>query len=164
VLKQGDALFADLCGVAHRYHANTSRTYWLGEPPAEVVDNYAKNAGSFAVISEHGRAGTPFGEVCDALREYYDGVGLDPRGFGYDLGISFPPDWVGPFVWSFGRGNDGDTFSTIGLGDNPDDWVFRDGMVTNYESLMGESLMQSFVIEPEGARLLSNLPIEISVV
>ena len=164
VLKQGDALFADLCGVAHRYHANTSRTYWLGDPPAEAVEAYAKNAGSFAVISEHGRAGTPIGEVCDALREYYDDVGLDPEGFGYDLGISFPPDWVGPFVWSFGRRNDGDTFSVVGLGDNPDDWVFQERMVTNYESLMGESLMQSFVIEEEGARLLSKLPIEIAVV
>ena len=164
ILKQGDALFADLCGVAHRYHTNTSRTYWIGDPPADAITAYEKNAGSFAVISEHGRAGTPISDVCTALREYYDDVGLEPRGFGYDLGISFPPDWVGPFVWSFGRRNDGDTFSVIGLGDDPSKWVFEEGMVTNYESLMGQSLMESFVYEKGGARLLSKLPIEISVV
>jgi len=175
ILKQGDAMFADLCGVAHRYHANMSRTYWLGDPPAEAVEAYAKNAGSFAVISEHGRAGTPIADVCKALTEYYDDVGLDPQGFGYDLGISFPPDWVGPFVWSFGRakinvGDDEvvtarDTFDIIGLGDNPDDWVFQERMVTNYETGvdMGWSV-QSFVFEQEGARLLSKLPIEIAVV
>ena len=90
---------------------------------------------------------------------------MDPQGFGYDLGISFPPDWVGPFVWSFGRANDGDTFSVIGLGDNPDDWVFQERMVTNYESGVGMGWsVQSVVFEQEEARLLSKLPIEIAVV
>ncbi len=163
-LEQGDALFADLCGVAHRYHVNTSRTYWLGDPPAEAVESYAKNAGSFAVLGEHGRAGTPIADVCTALREYYDDVGLDPEGFGYDMGISFPPDWVGPFVWSFGRASDSETLSVIGLGENPENWVFQEGMVTNYESVLGESLMKTVVFEQDGARLLSKLPIEIAVV
>ena len=164
VLEQGDALFADLCGVAHRYHVNTSRTYWLGEPPAEAVESYVKNAGSFAVLSEHGRSGTPIAEVCNVLRDYYIDVGLNPEGFGYDLGISFPPDWVGPFVWSFGRYGDANTVEVTGLGEDQDQWIFQEGMVTNYESVIGEALMQSVVFEPDGARLLSKLPIEIAVV
>ena len=169
IINQGDELFADLCGVVHRYHTNTSRTYWIGDPPDEAVEIYEKNAGSFAVISEHASAGTPISEVADALRDYYDGVDLNPRGFGYDMGISFNPDWVGPFLWQFGRNADGDTLNVTGLGNNPDHWVFQEGMVTNYESVIGSPapnsgyahLMQSFVYEKDGARLLSKLPIEI---
>jgi Xaa-Pro aminopeptidase len=166
--KAGDFVFADLCGVVNRYHANRARNYFLGDPPRDAVDIYAKNAGAFAVLQEAGRAGTPIPDVCSRLRAYYKDAGVGGGAFGYQLGISFPPDWVGPFHWSFG-GEDGSARVT-GWPSDPATWVFEHGMVTNYESAAGWgdrtrvnrfTMIDTIVFERPGARRLSKLPLEI---
>ena len=59
---------------------------------------------------ETARVGVPFREVNARLAEYYRGAGAPDGEFfmgGYELGVSFPPDWVGEFCW--GTGYDGRT-------------------------------------------------------
>ncbi len=60
---------------------------------------------------------------------------------GYELGISFPPDWVGEFVFA--------------AEDEAPEGVFRSGMVTNCESIFRPGLIDTIVYEKEGARRLS---------
>lgn len=86
------------------------------------------------------------------LRAYYQDCGLwDRRGWlgGYEFGVAFPPDWVGE--WMFG------------VDDADSDDVFEDGLVTNYESIVGLVLIDTFVIGPGGAERLGGLPREILV-
>jgi Xaa-Pro aminopeptidase len=171
VFKSGDFVFADLCGVVHRYHANRARNYFLGDPPADVISTYEKNAGAFKVLAEAGKAGTPIRDVCAKLRAYYKDAGVPAGAFGYELGISFPPDWVGPFRWGFGPAED--SVSVDGLSADPAKWVFAERMVTNYESAAGYgertrvdrfTMIDTIVFDAAGARRLSKLPLEIAAI
>ena len=171
IFREGDFVFADLCGVVRRYHANRSHNFFLGDPPTDVVKHYEKNAGAFEALSNAGRAGTRIADVCAALRDYYREVGLEGGAFGYELGISFPPDWVGPFLWSFATGDEAPR--VVGLGDDPSRWSFQHGMVTNYESTLGWNertrrdrftVIDTIVYEETGARRLSSLPLQITAI
>ncbi|MEE9230277.1 MAG: Xaa-Pro peptidase family protein [Acidobacteriota bacterium] len=153
ILRQGDSFFVDLCGVVHRYHSNTSRTYFLGEPPREVAERYEKNAGSFEVLRETARHGTPIVDVNRALVQYYEEQGLWERSKwcgGYELGIAFPPDWVGEF--------------TFYAGDESAEGTFQANMVTNYESTLGVLVIDTLLYQEGKALRLSSLPHEIVVV
>ena len=154
VLREGDHVSADICGVVHRYHTNLCRAYFLGEPPAELVDRYEKAAGVYPVFHEVAKAGTPINDVTRALRAYYVDVGLWDRRqelqgwqLGYELGASFPPDWVGRFAFSVPR--------------EDQEGIFEHNMVTNYESFFGTTLIDTVVYEPEGARRLLSLSPEL---
>ena len=113
-------------------------------------------------------------EVARALREYYQGVDLWENQYylgGYELGIAFPPDWVGEFCFD--------------AGDEADAGVFRTNMVTNFESISAVSLavtqghdaafstssstiesalIDTLVYGADGARTLSRIPVELLVV
>ncbi|GLU49093.1 M24 family metallopeptidase [Nocardiopsis ansamitocini] len=155
VLKEGDIVNVDPCGVYNRYHSNRTGTLCLGEPPRELVQLMEILAGAFPVLCATAKAGTPVREVNRALREYYDSQGLwrlrDQIWIGgYELGVSFPPDWVGDWIFTV---NDDDT-----------EEVFEEGMVTNYESMLYLGLIDTLIYEPSGARTLSALPHEITAV
>jgi Xaa-Pro aminopeptidase len=143
VIEKGDFVFYDPCGVYNRYHANLARGYFLGEPPPELVNLYRLSAGSYPILESTAKANTPVPEVCRALRRYYQDVGIwELRDWvgGYELGIAFPPDWVGEFVWTVAEDTEG---------------VFLENEVTNYESILNTILIDTFVYEKEGARRLS---------
>ena len=153
ILREGDSFLVDLCGVVHRYHSNTSRTYFLGEPPAALVERFAKNAGSFEVLRETARDGTPVADVNRALAAYYEEQGLwkNPRWCGgYELGIAFPPDWVGEFNFA--------------AGDETAKGTFQTNMVTNYESTIGVLVIDTLLYQEGKARRLTSLPHEVVVV
>ena len=76
---------------------------------------------------------------------------------GYELGVAFPPDWVGNFVYE--------------LSDIDSDVVFEPGTVVNYESqffgprMTGLTyLIDSLVFERDGARIACSLPRELLVI
>jgi Xaa-Pro aminopeptidase len=136
-------LLADPCGVKHRYHANTARQFYLGEPPPELVEASAVAAGAADVLVEVARPGVSFATVSARLREYYEESGLwDLRDWlgGYQLGISFPPDWVGEFTWD------------VEL-DEHDKYV-EHGLVTNFESFVGGGDIDTVVFLDRGAEVL----------
>jgi len=99
------------------------------------------------------RSAGPGVRVADVQRvmcDYYRDCGLwERRGWlgGYEFGVAMPPDWVGE--WMFG----------VDDGDSED--LFEEGLVTNFESIVGLVLIDTFVIGPDGARRLSTVPPEI---
>jgi Xaa-Pro aminopeptidase len=162
VIQKGDHVVADICGVKHRYHANTCRGWFVGDPPKELANLYKMNGGAYQVILDTAKAGTPLGSVTRALREYYKGTGawqmrIDGKisGYtgGYELGISFPPDWVGWWMFNVGE-------------NDPGGEVLLERQVSNYESFSTGStaLINTFVYENTGSRMLTKVPSELIVV
>ncbi len=102
VIRAGEQVNVDVCGVYWRYHANAARSFLVGEPPAEVRDCHERSAGVFDVIAGLLRPRLTVGELVRETRRYYDEAGIwSDAGWvgGYELGIGFPPDWVGNFVY-----------------------------------------------------------------
>jgi Xaa-Pro aminopeptidase len=152
VIQQGDLVFYDPSGVYNRYHANQARMYYLGEPPKTLVELYQLAAGSFEVLEENARSGASIPNVCRVLRNYYEEAGiwhLHAWVGGYKLGIAFPPDWVGEFVWEVKEETEG---------------VFLENEVTNFEYILNTILIDTFVYEEDGARRLTQIPPEVIVV
>lgn len=155
VVKAGDWVEVDPCGVFNHYHANRNAWYFLGEPPQVAVDLMAVLAGAYDVIRSTATVGTPVADVNRALREYYQEVGvweLNSQYWvgGYELGISFPPDWVGEWLFTVNSENE--------------PGVIEDGLVTNYESIIGIGLLDTIVYQSSGTRTLSKIPHEILTV
>ena len=121
----------------------------MGDPPAELTAITEILAGAFDVLVETARVGTPFDDVTARLAEYYRDAGA-PEGEsfmgGYELGIAFPPDWVGEFCWGTGCDHAGA--------------VVEAGLVTNVESCYFLAMVDTVVFEESGPRLLCGLPRE----
>jgi hypothetical protein len=69
------------------------------------------------------RPGLTVGELVTTARAYYDDVGIwSDAGWvgGYELGLAFPPDWVGNFVYE--------------MTDTASERVFDPGTIVNFES------------------------------
>jgi len=151
-LAAGDVMWADPCGVLDRYHANVARTFSLGAAPAPARRVAAIEAGAYDVLCEVARPGTPVREVARRLHEYYVDAGVwELRGNGwvgaYELGVSFPPDWVGDFCWS--------------VGEEERDDVIEAGSVSNYESCIGLPMIDTIVYGEEATVRLSQVPLEV---
>jgi Xaa-Pro aminopeptidase len=149
VLKEGDFIEVDPCGVYNRYHANRNMVYYFGEPPQAAVDLMEILAGAYDVIREVATVGTPVRDLNKALKQYYVDRGvwhLNSQYWvgGYELGISFPPDWVGE--WHF----------TVNSENEPG--VFEEGLVTNFESMNVLGLLDTIVYQAQGTRTLSKIP------
>ncbi len=156
----GDVVNIDLCGVYNRYHANMARTVCVGEPDAEVSRYLDAIAGVKAVLEGVIRPNLPVRELLRTVETYYRDAGIwrDQCWIGgYDLGISFPPDWVGP--WFYDVHND------------PGDETFEPGMATNYEAnfylpkLAGMSMfIDMMVFTEDAAEFLQRTPARLPVV
>lgn len=147
-LAAGEALVADLCGVVRRYHGNVLRAHVLGTPPAGLIARHERAAGVYDVIERELKAGMTVAEVNRRLKAYYAEVGLleEPGwALGYELGLSFPPDWVGEFYFNI---HDEAYLER----------VFEPGMVTNFESLFNTALIDTLVWQADGVRVLSRTP------
>ena len=153
-IQAGEMLKADLCGVYHRYHGNVMRGYYLGDPPAAMIDRHRRAAGAFDVMRTEVRAGMTVREVIAVLRRYYQDAGLwnvPGWALGYELGLSLPPDWVGEFYFHVHD-------------DKYLDRVFEEHMVTNFESIFSTWLVDTCVYERTGTRFLSAVPLELIAV
>jgi Xaa-Pro aminopeptidase len=148
----GEIVGTDPCGVVDRYHANAARVLSIGEPEPAAVELMGLLADGAALFQESAGPGVSVAEVQRTLRSYYQDTGLwERRGWlgGYELGIAFPPDWVGEWIFS--------------VDDADSDDVFEDGLVTNYESRAGLALIDTFVVGPGGTERLSSVPREILI-
>jgi Xaa-Pro aminopeptidase len=150
-IRAGEVLAADLCGVFHRYHGNVLRGYFVGDPPAEMVDRFERAAGVFDVIRSDVKAGMTVAQVNERLTRYYKEAGLwgsEGWALGYELGLSLPPDWVGDFYFNL-------------LDDRYTDRVFEENMVTNFESCFDTPLIDTLIYGRSGTRVLSRTPLEL---
>jgi Xaa-Pro aminopeptidase len=149
-IKVGEHLTADLCGVMNGYHGNVCRGFFLGDPPTKLVDQYKKAAGVYEVIRNKARAGITLREFNKTLQKYYADAGLwdaDGWAIGYELGLSFPPDWVGDFFF--------DIRDELYL---DRDRILEENMVTNFESFFNTTLIDTLVWEKDNVRTLSKMP------
>ena len=158
-IKAGDVGHFDICGVVNRYHGNVARGYYFREPDQKAREAYRISAEAYDIVSEVARPGVEVAVLNEALRAHFE-----PRGAwesvyyigGYELGIAFPPDWVGE--WWF------DPVNGVASG------VFQAGMVTNFESIFffedddGEprwtANIDTVVYGEDETRVLSSLPRE----
>jgi Xaa-Pro dipeptidase len=146
----GEIVCADPCGVVQRYHANAARTLSVGDPAPAAIKLMRLLAEGMRLFEESAAPGVRIGDVQRTLRAFYQDSGIwERRGWlgGYEFGIAFPPDWVGEWMFS--------------VDDVDSDEVFEEGLVTNYESIVGLVLIDTFVIGATGAERLSSVPPEI---
>jgi len=123
VITTGEQVNVDVAGVYWRYHANGARSFHVGEPAKDVLEYHDKSSGVFKVIADLLKPGLTVGELVSAARQYYDEVGIWSDACwvgGYELGIGFPPDWVGNFVYE--------------MSDTESEKVFEAGTCVNFES------------------------------
>ncbi len=160
-ISPGEIVLVDVCGVYNRYHINMARTYSLGEPPADALEVANKAVGSMALLRDLIRPNISVREVSKALMDYYIDQGIwDRRGWigGYEMGIAFPPDWVGNFVFD-------------PLSEKNADKVFEPGTAVNCETqfFLPRHLGMYFTIESmlfkeDEAKLLSKTPYELTII
>jgi Xaa-Pro aminopeptidase len=160
-IKPGEVVLVDLCGVHKRYHVNMARTFSMGEPAKDVADVARKAAASMAVIRASLRPNLPVRELNRVILEHMTGAGLwERRGWvgGYEMGIAFPPDWVGNFIY--------DPLSEVNA-----DRLFEPGTAVNYENQfflprhVGQYFtIDSFLFTKERARGLSEMPFDLMVI
>ena len=157
----GEIVFIDVCGVHKRYHVNQARTFSMGEPAPDVREIARRSAGSIDVLRRMIRPNMRVGDLTKALMDYYIAQGIwQERGWigGYELGIAFPPDWVGNFVY--------DPLSPVNA-----DRLFEPGTVVNYENQfvlprhVGTFFMIETIMFGQGeARLMSSVPHDLIVI
>lgn len=153
----GDIVNVDVSGVFFRYHANMARTFSIGEPHPDVASHIDRTLGALDVVAEHLKPGASCSEVIARLKDYYGPIWQDRWWVGgYELGIAFPPDWVGEFVYDE---------------DSDEDSVFLANEVVNFEAnfylpksaglTMG---INTLICGGEGAEFLQSTPNQLFVV
>jgi Xaa-Pro aminopeptidase len=160
-MQHGEMVLVDLAGVFKRYHINIARTFSIGEPRAEVRDLADRAAHAMDLIRSILRPNLSVREFNSTVLDYFRREGLwERRGWvgGYEMGIAFPPDWVGDFVY--------DPLSVENA-----ERVFEPGTAVNYENQFfmpdhrGQYFtIESFLFEQEAARMLSDQPFELMVI
>lgn len=156
----GDIVYLDLCGVYHRYHADVARTLSVGEPHPDVAKQVDLSAKHRPVLMSAVKPHRRMSEVNEPLVDYYRNAGIwEDRWYvgGYDLGIAFPPDWVGVFWY--------------GPGVDTGERIFTPGTVVNFESDFylpqgagGSCIMDTIVVNENVAEVLSQIPPDLAVV
>ncbi len=150
-MQAGETLFADVCGVYNRYHADLCRFLCLGQPSDRATDRMKALADSIPYVQDKVKRGDPPTAIGRAIDEYLASLGLTgevARG-GYDVGLSLPPDWVG---------------HTRVVGGGFVDEPMEPGFVTNYEIFSSDEdtravgLIDTFVMTETGLEMLSKLP------
>jgi Xaa-Pro aminopeptidase len=151
-LRRDEIVYLDPCGVVDRYHANAARAVWIGDPPDALVELYHRAAGGFRIFCAEARPGRQVEDVGKAMKAWHEDSGISEIPSwcgGYDLGLAFPPDWVGPWMFDFDGAAPGK--------------VFEAGMVTNLECLFGTLLVDTIIYAEDGTRVLSTVPRELLV-
>lgn len=156
----GEVVLVDVCGVFNRYHVNVARNFAIGEPHPDVARRINAAANMFTTVAEILRPNLPIREFNEAVQGYYEETGLwEHRGYvgGYEIGIAFPPDWVGEFNYG----------SHVDTGDQ----VFEPGLVVNHEAqfhlprMVGYCmLIDSMMFTETDARWLGQTPRELMVI
>ncbi len=101
-IEMGDRVTVDLCGVYNRYHCNIARGFWVGEPPAAAAKMHADSIKAFEIIEGMLAPGMNVRAMLEAVRDHYAAAGILDEAYwsgGYELGVAFPPDWVGAFIY-----------------------------------------------------------------
>jgi len=159
VIGSGEQVNVDVCGVYNRYHCNAARSFHVGEPPRDVVEFYEKAAGAMDLLAATIRPNLRVGELVKTLKAYYEDQGIwgDASWVGgYEMGIGFPPDWVGNFVYEMSH--------------EDSDVLFEPGTAVNFESVFFGPrmsgltyLIDTLLFAQDTAELASRMPRHLTV-
>jgi len=159
-IEYGDIINIDVCGVYRRYHSDVCRTVSVGEPDPAVAEYVAYITDALGVAAATLRPGLAVSEFLDEMKRYYDSHGMLENQWwigGYELGIAFPPDWVGAYYFDVWKDVSGDTFEP--------------GFVSNYEANFylpkdaGLSCMiDTMIVESDKATFIQEVPCKLFVV
>jgi Xaa-Pro aminopeptidase len=97
-----DPVGVDLAGVYNRYHSNQCRYFSVGSPPKEFIDLYKYNELIINLVKTTIKPNMLVSDLLKILKDFYKDEGILGKQYwigGYELGIAFPPDWVGSFVY-----------------------------------------------------------------
>jgi len=113
----------------------------------------------FKIIEAMIRPGMEVSALLHAANDYYKNEGVLDEAYwigGYELGIAFPPDWVGAFIYDDSITAPGETFEPM--------------TVVNHESVFfaplksGLSLtIDTLIFGPRDAKLASTIPRELRI-
>lgn len=158
-IEPGDIVNIDVCGVYRRYHSDICRTVSVGQPDARVAEYIRHITDALAVASSLLVPGLSVGHFLDEMKRYYNDCGLLENQWwigGYELGIAFPPDWVGSYYF--------DLWKDVG------DETFQPGFVSNYEAnfyLPEEAglscMIDTMVFEEDRAEFIHQAPCRLFV-
>jgi Xaa-Pro dipeptidase len=112
-IARGDIVNIDVSGVYNRYHANLARTFSMGKADEDVASMVKLSAGGFDRIREIIEPNMSVSGFVSEMNAYYTHAGMIRDRWwygGYELGIAFPPDWVGQFVYDYDVDNRGKRF------------------------------------------------------
>jgi Xaa-Pro aminopeptidase len=127
-IQKGELIGIDPCGVYNQYHTNVARKFFLGDPPKKVVDRFDNIRSSIKHMERIIKPGMTVDDFASEIRPIYEEAGMwQDRQWvgGYELGISFPPDWVGEWVFTLGN------FNEEG---KPDGRTLDENFVCNFEN------------------------------
>ncbi|MDH5437734.1 MAG: Xaa-Pro peptidase family protein [Candidatus Bathyarchaeota archaeon] len=159
-IQRGEMINVDICGVYNRYHADIARSLSIGKPNPDVAKVVELSAKAYDVIAKLIRPNLPVAEFNQKMKAYYEEAGILQDKWwvgGYELGIAFPPDWVGEFVYDM----------EIDAGDQ----LFVPGTVVNHESNFylphkaGTSYqINTLIFTEEDARIPGEIPNDLIVI
>lgn len=147
----GDPVLVDLCGVYNRYHSDQVRVYSFGEPDPETAATYAKATKIMYKVKEILRPNLLINDFYAQLVDFFKEEGMWGEQYwlgGYEMGISFPPDWCGNFVY--------DPYI------DARDARFEPGMVVNFET--GFGIVDTLMFTETEAKILGTTPWELQIV
>lgn len=150
-LMRGDPVRVDLCGVYNRYHSNQARNFSFGKPEQSLVDSCNKAAMVMNKTKEIIKTDMYINDFWHELKQFMKTEGIWGQQYwlgGYEIGIAFPPDWCGAFVY--------DSFVDM------KDARFEEGMVVNFES--GFGIVDTLLFKKGEAKILGNTPWKLQVV
>ncbi|MFW5790712.1 MAG: M24 family metallopeptidase [Bacillota bacterium] len=92
--EKGDVVLLELAGCRYKYHAPLSRTAYIGEPPADLLDISRVVIEGVEKVLDFIEPGKTCEEVEAYWRESISGskVVKESR-VGYSYGLNYPPDW-----------------------------------------------------------------------
>jgi Xaa-Pro dipeptidase len=155
VLQQGDTLFLEFGCCVRRYHAPIVRQLYIGQAPESAVRAEPVALEAFDAVIEEIKPGVLSGDVFQASQRVIEkALGYADKTHrphcGYNVGIGFPPSWVGGGV-------------VVGLRPNGAIEV-RSGMVFHIIIWIGEpeigdyALSDTVVVTPSGCDVLTTVP------
>ena len=137
-----------------------ARSISIGQPHPEVAARLEIVTGAKAAVANVLKPGLPVRNLLDEIERYYRDAGIWENQCwigGYDLGATFPPDWVG--TWYYDVHSD------------PGNDVFDPGLACNYEANFylprdaGMSMfIDTFTVDETQAVFLQETPAQLFVI
>ena len=159
-LKPGDWVNIDICGVFNRYHANIARSISIGEPETDILEFAKKPERIFHALNDAMYPGMKMKELVSLGIDLARSEGIwEDRWWlgGYELGIAFPPDWVGYYIYD----------EDVALGDDR----LEAGFTGNYEfnfylpRAKGiREIIDTLMVTENEAGFIQKSPVEVAVV